>query len=560
MTSITSSSSTIEGVELTGSKIQQRIVTLDFQRGLAIFLMVFFHSIQHLYDISWATNVDELFKMNILVILSVILMAFFTGWAGYFLIISAIVNALAMSKRASKGHRPIQILVKQLLTGVGILFAAMLTEGLFGYYGYLGNGIRINNWTYAKFLQTFLGRSFFLMETLQTIGWCMIITGVIQFFLIRNNGYKKLKRNVIIFAFLVIIIIALSPIMWNWADNMNWGGYYNFNFFSELTSSNSQYFTSFRWPNEFDQYKIGTFKASLFSLLTGDLEPLFPFLSTSFLGALIGTILAEDKPPKRLPFYGALTSLGFIATGAILIAAGLPFDFTWFRPMMSYFLILMGTWVGVITLLLYLVEYRGSPARFANRRVVRLMRLWGVISLSVFSLQIFSLFPRWLLSFLLKDINLMNYRLPFGQEGYVILICIYILFAYHFLIKAWSKVNFKFSFEWFIIRFANIGSKRDISSRLNVDIILNKTIWYSFKREELYRLSALVLSVLFGFLGMHRFYLGKTKSNLLGIQKLQLSNKIIGLIYLLTGGLVLVGVFYDIYLMIKGKEPYNIEW
>ena len=73
--------------------------------------------------------------MNVLVILSVILMAFFVGWAGYFLIISAIVNALAMSKRASRGHRPAQILFKQLLTGVGLLFAAMLTEGLFGYYG-----------------------------------------------------------------------------------------------------------------------------------------------------------------------------------------------------------------------------------------------------------------------------------------------------------------------------------------------------------------------------------------------------------------------------------------
>ena len=337
MTTNNTNSTPIKGADLAGSKITKRIVSLDFQRGLAIFLMVFFHSIQHLYDIGWATNVETLFKMNVLVILSVILMAFFTGWAGYFLIISAIVNSLAMSKRASRGHKPIQILLKQILTGLGILFAAMLTEGLFGYYGWLGSGIRTGNWTYGKFLQTFVGRSFFLMETLQTIGWCMIITAVIQFFMIRNGGFKKVKRNVIIFAILTIVIISLSPLMWNWADNMNWGGYYDFNFFSEIGSTNSHYFTSFRWPNEFDQYRIGTFKASLFSLLTGDLEPLFPFLSTSFLGALIGTLLAEEKPAKRLPFYGAMTSLGFIVTGAILIAAGLPFDFTWFRPVSFHF-------------------------------------------------------------------------------------------------------------------------------------------------------------------------------------------------------------------------------
>ena len=206
------------------------------------------------------------------------------------------------------------------------------------------------------------------------------------------------------------------------------------------------------------------------------------------------------------------------------------------------------------------MEYRGNPQKFANKRIVRLMRLWGVISLSVFSLQIFSLFPRWILSFLLKDINLLNYQLPFGQEGYVLLICIYIVFAYHFLIKMWSKVNFKFSFEWFIIRFSNIGSKRDISSRLTTDIIMNKTSWYSFRREELYRLSAIILCVLFGFLGLHRFYLGKEKSNLLGIQRLQTTNKILGYIYLFTGGLLFIGVFYDMYLMIKGVEPFNMRW
>lgn len=386
-----------------------------------------------------------------------------------------------------------------------------------------------------------------------------MITGVIHFLLIRSGGFKKIKRNIIIYAILTLVIIVLSPVMWNWTDNMNWGGYYNLNFFSEI-SVDSRYYTSFRWPNEFDQYKIGTFKASFFSLLTGDLEPLFPFMSTSFLGALIGTILAKEDPPERLPFYGAMTALGFIATGAILIAAGLPFDFTWYRPMMSYFLILMGTWVGVISLLLYKVEYRGKPNKFAKRRVVSLMRLWGIISLTIFSLQIFSLFPRWVLSFLLKDVNLVNQRLPFGQEGFVLLICFYILFAYHFLVKLWSKFNFNYSFEWFIIRFSSIGSGQDVSQRLNVDTVMNKTEWYSFKREEVYRVSAIILCILLGFLGMHRFYINNTDSNLLGIQKLKLKNKKIGFVYLLTGGLLFAGVIYDLYLIINSKEPFNMKW
>lgn len=87
----------------------KRIATLDFQRGLAIFMMVFFHSMQHLYDFGWVRDVENLLKMNFLIVIGILLMVFFVGWAGYFLIISAIVNALAMSKRASKGHRPVQI-------------------------------------------------------------------------------------------------------------------------------------------------------------------------------------------------------------------------------------------------------------------------------------------------------------------------------------------------------------------------------------------------------------------------------------------------------------------
>ncbi|MCE7738501.1 MAG: TM2 domain-containing protein [Candidatus Heimdallarchaeota archaeon] len=546
MSTVTAEKSTIEGVELTGSKVMKRIVTLDFQRGLAIFMMVFFHSMQHLYDFGWATDVENLLKMNFLIVIGILLMVFFVGWAGYFLIISAIVNALAMSKRASKGHKPIQIVLKQILTGAGVLFAAMLTDGLIGYYGFLGSAIRSGNWSYSKFVQLFVGRSFFMMETLHTIGWCMIINGIIHYLLIRKNGFKKIKRNVLVYAILVLTVIVASPFIWNWVDNMNWGGFYNLNFFSEA-SVDQRYFSSFRWPNGLDQAKIGTFKASFFTLLTGDLEPLFPFLATSFAGALIGTVLADDKPPKRLPFYGAMTSLGFISLGAILIVAGLPFDFTWFRPDLTYFLILMGTWIGVISLLLYKVEYRGDPKKFANRKIVSLMRLWGIIALSIYTLQIFSILPKWFASLLLIDVNLVTerYPIPYGQETYVFLLCFYILFTYHLVVKLWSKINFKFSFEWLIIRFAALGSKQSVSQRLNVDAIMNKTTWINYKREEVYRTSALILCILLGFLGLHRFYVVKKKS---------------GFLYLFTGGLLFIGVFYDIYLMIKGEEPFSMKW
>ena len=81
---------------------------------------------------------------------------------------------------------------------------------LVGYYGYFGSAIRSGNWSYNQFVAKFVGRSFFLMETLHTIGWCMIITGIIHFLMIRNNGFKKIRRNVIIYGILVVAVIVAA--------------------------------------------------------------------------------------------------------------------------------------------------------------------------------------------------------------------------------------------------------------------------------------------------------------------------------------------------------------
>ncbi len=45
MSTVTNTKKSIEGAELSGASVMRRIVSLDFQRGLAIFMMVFFHSI-----------------------------------------------------------------------------------------------------------------------------------------------------------------------------------------------------------------------------------------------------------------------------------------------------------------------------------------------------------------------------------------------------------------------------------------------------------------------------------------------------------------------------------
>ncbi|MCK4973430.1 MAG: hypothetical protein KAS52_08920, partial [Candidatus Heimdallarchaeota archaeon] len=122
----------------------KRIASLDFQRGLAIWMMVFLHVFNHIWDFS-GVGLDDLFAtLNFGLSLLMVIMAFFGGFAGYFILISSVVNSLATTKSALKGTSPGKLLFKRILTGVGILLAGRITE-TFGYYGYFGRVLRSGN-------------------------------------------------------------------------------------------------------------------------------------------------------------------------------------------------------------------------------------------------------------------------------------------------------------------------------------------------------------------------------------------------------------------------------
>ena len=291
--------------------------------------------------------------------------------------------------------------------------------------------------------------------------------------MIRKKGYLKHKRNVIIYAVLAFVVVASSYFIWSGVDNY---------------LINVKGFST--WPNEVVQRDHPSILTYILTVLTGDLEPLFPFLATSFVGSIIGLVLAKPKVPRKLPRYLGYTTVFFFILGGIILAIGeitkdplIQFDFTWFRPNLSYFLILMGIWVGIIALLFRLVEFRGKGKEFATSRLGRYFRLWGVIALSIFSLQIYSMLPKWIFSFLVPE-NLLIDKLPKGSEGYVLLLSFMIVATYDLVVRLWSKVNFKFSFEWFIVRLASLGSGYPVSQRLNTKRILDETEWINYVTKE----------------------------------------------------------------------------
>jgi hypothetical protein len=235
------------------------------------------------------------------------------------------------------------------------------------------------------------------------------------------------------------------------------------------------------WPSVHVQRANASVKAWFFTALAGDLEPLFPYLATSFVGSIIGLALADREEHRRLLTIGACAAIGSIVTGALFALNG-AFTPGNNRPQLGNYLLTLGGQVGAVMLLFWLIELRGDPARFADRRLVRPLRLWGMVSLSIFTLEIVQLPIRWVLGSLAslvigEPINLMEHGyFGYGQEGLAFLVAIAVVLCFHLLIRLWSRADFRYGFEWAIVRLGALGSGQK-SARLDVKRLMGNTEW-----------------------------------------------------------------------------------
>jgi len=450
----------------------KRIASLDFQRGIAIWLVTFLHSFERLYDYSWVKEDPQaVMKLPIPVLVAGLFVGFFACWNAYFLLISATVNSYASARKRFQTNKQLtKIFYKQLLTGLGIIFAGMLTVG-FGFTGYFDNALLTGNWSDFSVIY----KNQFRMSTLHMIGYSLVINSVIRLVLLRNNGQRKFRRNMLIYAFLALAVIIASPFIHDWVDNMPWK-------IPENPPLDLRDATT--WPNEYFQGENASPKAFFLAILAGDMEPLFPYLATSFIGSMIGLSLAREKPIRKFPLAGGIAGVTFMVLGAIFISLGF-FTPSNGRPALGNYFLMLGGQMNAIMLSLALVEYRGRSEKFARREIVKHFRLWSMISLSVFSLGIVELIPKWILSKILTvlfaPVDLIQKSIfGFGREYLAILVSIYVICFFELIIHLWSKVNFKYSLEYFIINLASKGSKLK-SRRLNVPMMIYNANFINFK-------------------------------------------------------------------------------
>jgi len=451
----------------------KRIASLDFLRGIAIFVMTFAHCFYHIYDYTWVIeNPKRLLDFPKILMGFGLVIAYIGTWNTFFLLISSSVNALGMRKSAAKLSNMNRVLLKKLIAGFSLLAFGYFIQ-CFGFYGYFGEAIRGRN-TWDTSYE--IWNSIFTIATIQMIAWGLIITSIINYFLFRKNGHTKFKRNLSIYGFLTIAVLALTPLVHQWIDSMNWLIPESFPAYMDILQKPI-------WPNEHVQTYNASLKTYILVQLGGYLEPLFPCLATAFAGSMIGLVISQPQPSKKLPRYGTAIGLSSMILGGVLIAIGMPFTIFDQRPSLTSLLIQLGGQVLVVMLFLRLVEYRGKAAQFANNRFVRYIRKWAMISLTVFWLEIYDLLPKLFLNITFGSatgINFLGNSFGYGQLVNTVLVAVFSLLWYDLLIRIWGKFNFIGSFEWFMIRLQSFASKQEMSSRLNVDLMLNKVQWINF--------------------------------------------------------------------------------
>jgi hypothetical protein len=435
--------------------------------------MVIFHSLEHLYDFQVVTQ-DPTSQAGQPLALQPIaqVVGYFARWNSYFLLISATVNTLSMTRNAARGVRPGRILAKQVLTGATVVLIGIFVNG-FLYDGYLGVAMRTGDWHNVRPMTN----GVFGMYTLQSIGWSMMIGGLVHSLLILRDGHRKTTRNVLVYVVLALLVMAASPLVHNWVDGLDW----------TIPSSPPAEYTlgdHDSWPSVHVQAANASARAWFCAFLAGDLEPVFPYLATWFVGAAIGLALLEARHRSRLIPVAGIAALGALLAG-VLLAKGEAFAVRNTRPDTAAYLLMLGGQVGALLFFLWLVEFRGRPEVFANRRPVRALRLWAMASLSIWCLEIFELVPRTLFGTLFNALSsrkldfLKHGSLGPGEEYLAVLVALLVMLSFHVLVLAWSRFDFKYSFEWCVIRIASVGSGT-VSRRLDVQHMLQGMRWVRF--------------------------------------------------------------------------------
>jgi len=444
----------------------RRFASIDFLRGIAIVLMIFLHTILHVLDID-----GLLLQMNdipLINIVALIILPFLGGLAGFFLMVSAIGNMISMYRHLQAGRNVRDLVIRQIMGGVLLLIFAMISESILGIHGAIPNLMKTLDDASAWNWQVILYRGYHF-ETIHTIAWCIILNGVVQGILSRNDAWKNPRRLVKIYIMLIVAVVALTPLLW-WLVDLAIPGY------PWAIDPNTGVDVQYPYLGISEWWKFITH--FFLNAIAGREEPIFPYLAVSFIGSIIGIILSQEREtikkewsflPKKtmqigfLMFFigimGLIVNLVLLMdelgmTAALNLYKGLAFHRNWVPeypgiasttlPILGWlfqFLSLNGAAICLIMVVVRVVEFRGRGKEFADK--TRFFRRFGFVAFTMYNLQWFY----FVIHFIISSTLYGDPYLKLDWAGTFLTMAITFLIL-HGLLLLWERAKYTGSLEW----------------------------------------------------------------------------------------------------------------
>jgi len=357
----------------------KRLSSLDFLRGVAVFGMTIFHVFGVSQKLEIPSDITELSPF--ILILGIIVINF-QHWRGFFIMISGVVNTYQMFRAFESGKTRIQILGKQLFSGIILILLGKLLITYFYFYGIIDNWTRSGGWN-RDFLTMF-----FYFDTIESLGFMMILSGLTFFFL----SYIPKKNICVIVSFftllmLAIVIIIVSPTVHEWVGQIA----------GVAISSDTELFRSFGYA--FD-YGISEKTIRIFLNAIGGREaPLFPMWGAFLVGEAISILLLHTNLRKWMLRLVYLPCFLMILWGVyeFIFLFGIENLNPFFHVFPRWYSFLsVGTQAMVIILFLIRIEFNHRINKDRWLRGTKYFRRFGVFALTVYFFQLLEAGPRLL--------------------------------------------------------------------------------------------------------------------------------------------------------------------
>ncbi len=428
----------------------KRFVSLDFARGVGILGVLLIHVLNASYNISWTEHLET---APIPMIILLLILTYFGGFVGMFVLLSAIGNFVSINSQLirlrEKGIDDAvarkSIMKQQAIRGALVWIIGYISEGLL-------NGVVLN---LIQGEIDFAPLTMYLWGTqiLQTIGLCTFFScALYMLFLKWRWDRRKMSKAFLLLALGILVFRGILEILKN-------NGVIDLTFWNNIESR--------EWYVNLGLLVLAPFVARIF--------PLVPYFAMACIGAVIGLHIYEGKFDlrflKQLQKFAILMFLGGFLLGIVSavikgfsdVQAAL--DFLLSSSTISGFLFMNGGALLLAKMILYRVEYKQKTVKFARHTVF--FRRFGMVTLTLWAFQWVMAFPLYLLQFI-TGWNVVNQ----GLNGYQLMFVLFLItLMWHVILWRWERVDFRYSFEWLMVRLMS-KSKEDAGRRMKVQEVL----------------------------------------------------------------------------------------